>query len=331
MSTNSESSSPSARHCPSCGRNSAKDVLRAPDRFHGRLQFYQLVRCPSCSLVWLENPPQPNEMGDHYGRDYDRFIGAGGENSPERWIHRQQTLLRYKPTGALLDLGCSSGSFLTSLKGQSWELYGIEMSRPTAEQAEANSGAKVFVGDILEAPFERESFDVITCFDVLEHLYEPRRVIKRVSEWLKPGGIFYILVPNIESWEARLFHSYWYGLELPRHLFHYSPESLRHLGRAVGLQELSIETGRNPAFEYSVRYVYDELLQKLGRERAPLAKANKRASLPWRGVRKVFRATLLQALSNLAPLVGAGESIHAVFKKSPVLPSPHHRDTSNRK
>lgn len=316
MSTNSKSANLSAKHCPSCGRNSAKDVLRAPDRFHGRLQFYQLVRCPSCSLVWLENPPRPDEMGDHYGRDYDQFIGAGGENSPERWMHRQQTLLRYKPDGTLLDLGCSSGSFLTSLKGQAWKLYGIEMSPSAAAQAEASSGAKIFVGDILEAPFERESFDVITCFDVLEHLYEPSHVVKRVSEWLKPGGVFYILVPNIESWEARLFHSYWYGLELPRHLFHYSPASLRHLGRTVGLEELSIETGRNPAFEYSVRYVCDELLEKLGRKPTPLAQDNRKASLPWRGVRKVFRMTLLQAFSKLTTVAGAGESIHAVFKKT---------------
>jgi 2-polyprenyl-3-methyl-5-hydroxy-6-metoxy-1,4-benzoquinol methylase len=316
MSTNSKSSSPKARHCPSCGRNSAKDVLRAPDRFHGRLQFYQLVRCPSCSLVWLENPPRPDDIGDHYGRDYDRFIGSGGENSPERWQLRRQTLLRYKPSGTLLDLGCSTGSFLASLKGQSWELYGIEMSRSAAGQAEASSGAKVFVGDILEAPLQAEGFDVITCFDVLEHLYEPGRVIKKVSEWLRPGGIFYTLVPNIECWEARLFQSYWYGLELPRHLFHYSPASLKHLGQAVGLQALSIETGANPAFEYSVRYVCDDLLLKFGRSTTPLAQNKKAASLPWRGVRKVFRMTLLKAFSTLSPLAGAGESIHAVFKKT---------------
>src|ERR1035438_10453930 len=72
-----------------------------------------------------------------------------------------------------------------------------------------------------------ESFDVITCFDVLEHLYEPRKVMARVGEWLKPGGIFYVLVPNVDSAEARAFGSYWHGLELPRHLFHYSPASLK--------------------------------------------------------------------------------------------------------
>ena len=61
------------------------------------------------------------------------------------------------------------------------------------------------MGDILEAPFPPESFDVITCFDVLEHLYEPRQVMTQGGKWLKPGGIFYVLVPNIDSAEARVF------------------------------------------------------------------------------------------------------------------------------
>ena len=102
----------------------------------------------------------------------------------------------------------------------------LPMSEDCAKTAEARSGARVFVGNILDAPFPPESFDVITWFDVLEYLYEPRRVMARVSEWLKPGGIFYVLVPNVDSAEARVFRSYWHGLELPRHLFHYSPASL---------------------------------------------------------------------------------------------------------
>ena len=86
-----------------------------------------------------------------------------------------------------------------------------------------------------------------------EHLYEPRQVMARVGEWLKPGGIFYVLVPNVDSAEARLFGSYWHGLELPRHLFHYSPASLKFLAESAGLREVSVETRRNPAVGTSLR------------------------------------------------------------------------------
>ncbi|MGB9433503.1 MAG: class I SAM-dependent methyltransferase [Candidatus Acidiferrum sp.] len=272
------------------------------------------MRCPTCSLVWLSCPPKPSEMHLHYTDEYHKLISAAGDNSPVRWQERKATLGLHKQSGSLLDLGCSSGSFLESLPRDSWNLYGIEMSAECAKTAEARSGAQVFVGSILDAPFPPESFDVVTCFDVLEHLYEPRKVMARVSEWLKPGGVFYVLVPNVDSAEARVFGSYWHGLELPRHLFHYSPKSLRLLAESAGLRELALETRRNPAVGTSLRYVGDDVFSSLAIRRTPVAFRGE-ASLPWRAARKVVRMTVLRFLLALAPLVGGGESIHAIFCK----------------
>jgi 2-polyprenyl-3-methyl-5-hydroxy-6-metoxy-1,4-benzoquinol methylase len=300
--------------CPVCGQAGAQDWLRAPDRLHGRQEKYTLTRCRVCSLVWLSNPPQPAEMHLHYTDAYHTMISAGGHNSPHRWRARKAALAPYKQSGALLDLGCSAGSFLESLKGEAWKLHGVEMSPECAKIAETKSGAQVFVGDILEAPFRRESFDVITCFDVLEHLYEPWRVVAKVGEWLKPGGIFYVLVPNVKGAEARVFGSYWHGLELPRHLFHYSPASLKFLAESAGLREVSLETHQNPAVGTSLRYVGDDVFGAVGIRRTPVAYRGK-ASLPWRAARKLVRMTLLRALLTMAPLVGGGGSIHAIFQK----------------
>jgi SAM-dependent methyltransferase len=300
--------------CPVCGRAGVSEWLKAPDRFHGRKDQYTLVRCPSCSLVWLSNPPEPSEMHLHYTEAYDRLISAGGQNSPHRWRDRRAALTPHKQCGALLDMGCSSGAFLESLKGDGWKLHGIEMSTESAKIAEARSGAQVFVGHILDAPFRPESFDVITCFDVLEHLYEPRRVMAKVGEWLKPGGIFYVLVPNVDAAEARAFGRYWHGLELPRHLFHYSPASLKFLAQSAGLREVSLEARRNPAVGTSLRYVFDDVFGAVGIRRTPFA-YRVEAGLLWRAARKVVRMTILRGVLAMAPLVGGGESIHAIFQK----------------
>ena len=139
-----------------------------------------MLRCPGCSLVWLSHPPKPEDMHLHYTDAYHKLISASGQNSPQRWRERKATLTHHKQTGALLDLGCSSGSFLEFMRSKSWKLHGIEMSAECAKTAERGSGAEVFVGDILDAHFPADAFDVITCFDVLEHLYEPPRVI---VEW----------------------------------------------------------------------------------------------------------------------------------------------------
>lgn len=303
--------------CPICRHMGALVWLRGPDRLHGRQEEYTLLRCPSCSLVWQSSPPPPEEMHLHYSEAYHKLISTAGEDSPHRWQDRKATLLTHKRSGALLDLGCSSGGFFASMKSESWKLFGVEMSADCARRAEAKTGAQVFVGDIPHAPFKPESFDVITCFDVLEHVYEPLQVMAKVREWLKPDGIFYLQVPNIDSAEARVFRSYWHGLELPRHLSHFSPESLRNLAMSTGLREVSLITERNPAVGTSLRYVCDAVFGAVGIRRTPVAYQGS-ASIPWRAVRKLARITVLRLLLTMAPWAGGGEAIHAIFKKEEV-------------
>lgn len=299
--------------CPACGELRAEQLLAAPDRFHGRRQFYQLDCCSSCGLVWLKDPPAPESMGEHYGPDYDRWVAAAG-NDRRRSDDRVETVAQYKNSGSLLDLGCSSGAFLQAMKNPNWRLFGIEMSEVVANRAQSVSGAEVFVGDILDAPFEPESFDVITCFHVFEHLYEPVAVLKKVAEWLKPGGIFFVMVPNIDSAGAHVFKSFWYALELPRHLYHFSPKSLHKLAESTGLEEVSIRTYRELFFEKSVRYCVDEVLRRVGLPRTPLAYTSKPA-LPVRALLKAFRLTILPVLKSISAVAGSGESVHAILRK----------------
>ena len=300
--------------CPVCGGTSIEKWLTGRDRFELRTQRYDLLHCTACEMVWLDSPPSPEEMGAHYTSHYYQVITAGGEGSAPRWEGHARAVTRYRDRGSLLDLGCSAGAFLSAVQGRNFELYGVEISEPSARQARNRTGAQVFVGDVLHAPFSPESFDVITSFDVLEHLYQPREIMAKVSEWLKPGGIFYVSIPNIRSWEARLFQSYWYGLELPRHLSHFSPESLRHLGTSAGLQVEQMRTPPANYIEYSAHYVIDDLLNGMGISRAPLGPASS-ASIPWKMVRKALNLTVLPLFAHAAASRGAGPIIEAVFRK----------------
>ena len=289
--------------CPICGTPSLLNWLAAPDRFHGRTKKYQLLCCSSCSLVWLKDPPSPSEMGEHYGEAYDRAISTASKTS-EHWFGRRDAVLHFKASGVLLDLGCGSGGFLSAFKGPSWQLYGVEMSEHAAAIAHDRCGAQVFVGDVL-------------CFNVFEHMYEPDAVLAQVAKWLKPGGVFYTMMPNIDSAATRIFRSYWYALELPRHLYHFSPATLKMLGENSGLTVVSIKTHRELYFETSIRYAVDDLLRKLGIPRKSVADSYPdNSSIPWRAVRKVFRVAALPVINAAASLYGDGETITAVFTKN---------------
>jgi SAM-dependent methyltransferase len=309
---------PGAGACPLCGSAALSALLSAPDRYQWRKEIYDLVRCNSCSLVWLASPPRPHEMAVHYGVDYYKGIATAGE-AIDRWRKQRAVIGRYKQSGDVLDIGCGSGGFLRTFKGHPWKLHGIEIAAAMADRARLNAGASVFVGDALSAPFAPESFDVITCFDVLEHVYDPQGLLRKVLEWLKPGGVFYTMLPNIDSWEARMFGSYWYGLELPRHLFHFSPRSLRNAMESVGFGEGYIKTQRGSYFQLSTRYLCDGLLDKCGVSVRPLVRA-KQPGIPWRIVRKALRLSVIATFGLMAAVSGSGACMEAIFVKPTTNP-----------
>jgi 2-polyprenyl-3-methyl-5-hydroxy-6-metoxy-1,4-benzoquinol methylase len=254
-------------------------------------------------------------MSIHYDADYHEAIMAAGSGAAlVRWRRQREEIFKRKKSGSLLDVGCSSGAFLGTMKSDAWKLFGIEMESSTARKARAATGAEVFVGDAANAPFKANSFDVVTCSDVLEHVYEPRKFLEKILEWLKPGGIFYTSLPNIDSWEARTLGQYWYGLEVPRHLFHFSPQSLRYLTASVGLQEASIVTLRVSYIERSVRYLGSAAIEKFGMRPVPMAKNSPR-SVPARILRKALRVSFIGPLGMAASAMGTGASIEGIFRK----------------
>jgi SAM-dependent methyltransferase len=301
--------------CPICRRQAGYEFLVSSDRFHGRRQLYRLLRCHECGLVWLASPPRPQDMAIHYSENYHRAIAAAGEGlADRRWKRQREMISRLKDSGVLLDIGCSTGGFLSTMSGNAWRLCGIEMEESTARKARAATGADVFVGDAVNAPFPPSSFDVITSFDVLEHVYSPRQFLMKVHQWLKPGGIFYAMVPNIDSWESRLFRSYWYGLELPRHLFHFSPRSLRYLMNDLRLDEVTLTTPPISYVESSVGYVTSSFLAKLGFSLLPLAEQRRRTVLR-KAVWKAIGIAAAIPFAQAACFAGAGPSLEVIFSK----------------
>ncbi len=137
--------------------------------------------------------------------------------------------LPYHGAGVLLDVGCGTGRFLEKMGAYGWKAQGIDTS-PTAIEKAKEKGLDVTLGDLLESRrYDAASFDVITMWDVLEHLPSPLEALRRIHALLKSNGRLVVATPNIDSLPARILKENWFPLEIPRHLALYSPRTITSL------------------------------------------------------------------------------------------------------
>lgn len=169
---------------------------------------------------------------------------------------REAAIIPFVGKGRLLDVGCGTGKDLEPIKEMGWTVTAIEMSPVAASIARDRLGCEVLVGDFEEAALGDESFDVIRFSHNLEHLASPRKALAKAWRILRPNGLLWIEVPNAASVDRWLFGRYWFGWDLPRHLYHFTPETLVRLLMSTGFRPVKLKCdGRVNFFTESVRNV----------------------------------------------------------------------------
>ncbi len=195
--------------------------------------------------------PQPGEaeIGRYYGSaDYAPL-------SPEApgWVHRLSRAVRRlrlpvkrrfvervagRKTGRLLDIGCGTGEFPAAMRRAGWTVAAIE---PDAKGRERTRQKGVDVRDPAAlADVPGASFDVVMLWHVLEHTHDPRAMLAEVKRLLSPGGVGIIAVPNRCCLDAEIYGGHWYGYDVPRHLWHFSPGVLERCIASAGLRVVSL-------------------------------------------------------------------------------------------
>jgi SAM-dependent methyltransferase len=231
--------------CIWCGASEADPVLQWQDRVEGRLHNY--VRCRQCGVIRLDPRPSLEEAARNYPPTYEAF-GDPRENwlfrlgRRRNWTRRIHALHRYLAVvpGDALDIGCATGEFLEVLQEQGWHVTGVEPNSVAAERACRRLGVEA----VKQAPFEKVgfaqgSFDLITLWDVLNYLQDPPVALRRMHGWLRPEGLLALGVPNLGSWDARLFGQAWLGWDAPQHLYLIPDEALRAALTREGFQVIA--------------------------------------------------------------------------------------------
>jgi 2-polyprenyl-3-methyl-5-hydroxy-6-metoxy-1,4-benzoquinol methylase len=235
--------------CKLCGTRRAQHVYTK--------NGFELVRCNSCGLVYVRNPPTHSEIQREYSFASGYHTVFQSEASAESRAHAARAaeflriVRRYSQPGRLLDVGCTVGLFVGRSREEGWAASGVELSDDTAAIARAR-GLDVLTGTIEQAGFSPESFDVVTMWDVVEHLEEPVATVATVAEVLKEGGVLVLSTPNVAglfprlSYRAARWVGRWPHPEPPAHLFQFSKATISRLLEQSGLRVIEILDRRSP-------------------------------------------------------------------------------------
>lgn len=143
-----------------------------------------------------------------------------------------------------LELGCAAGQYLVRLQDAGWLATGVEPGERPASIAKG-AGLDVHCGTLEATELQSEQYELATAWMVIEHVPDAKETLRRLHSLLIPGGTLLFSIPNAGCWESRFFGKYWYVWELPRHLHHFTPSSIRKLLDVCGFADITIIHQRN--------------------------------------------------------------------------------------
>jgi len=256
--------------CEVCGSQQHQLLFEGRDRIFRIPGVFKIVKCLECGLLFINPQPEPEALRKYYPEKYYEsqsvrfkeyswlrkkiletywgYLLCPGTSTgrklfqqcvllPLRWRYRNS--IHFVEKGRLLDIGCGNGTELYKLKKMGWETYGVEVHKEASERARSG-GLSVFTGDLFEANFPDQFFDVVRMSFVLEHLPNPRETLVEIKRILNPQGRIYISIQNARSLNYWLFGERWFSLDVPRHLFSFSVETIKRLTSSLGLRVKAI-------------------------------------------------------------------------------------------
>ena len=237
--------------CPVCSGKDLSFFIECPDHFLTK-QIFEISRCGKCGFLFTQNHPDESEAGKYYESDDYISHSNSSKGFTEKayqlvrklMLHKKVNLIRRSTGlsfGNILDIGCGTGHFLNSMKLAGWSVAGIEKSDKARSYAELKFNLKVSdTSQIVK--LESGTYDCVTMWHVLEHFQDPVMIMHEISRLLKPGGLCVIALPNSKSFDAVHYGSYWAAFDVPRHLWHFNPETFSMFATTLGFELTETKT-----------------------------------------------------------------------------------------
>ena len=224
--------------CPACDSTNIAFALKAKDETVSH-QYFEIWQCNSCTLRFTQDVPDENNIGKYY--QSTEYISHS--NTSQGLVNKLYHTVRSftlqskrklvekssnRKAGRLLDVGAGTGSFLSVMKKSGWKVTGLEPDATARANAKKDFDVDLNPTGILFS-LQPGSFDVITLWHVLEHVHELHKYLDTFYTLLSEGGRLIIAVPNYTSNDAKHYAGNWAAYDVPRHLYHFSPQSMQLL------------------------------------------------------------------------------------------------------
>lgn len=245
------------QNCPVCGNNSFSTFLKTRDYFLTQTTF-TLDQCNECGFVFtnpvplLADLPKYYDSPDYLSHTADTFSLTGQVYKMFRKANiknKYKLVNRYKQGKSLLDIGCGTGELLNHFNKMGWNVNGIEPNSSARSFAVKNYNIPVFAENGLDK-FDKESFDVISMWHVLEHVPDLNGRMIQLKKLVKNDGLLIIALPNLNSPDAIKYGPHWAGLDVPRHLYHFTKDTFQTL-----LQKHNMELLESVPMKFDAFYV----------------------------------------------------------------------------
>lgn len=228
--------------CPVCEHAEFKEFIALKDWMITKEEF-TIVKCSSCGFHFTNPIPAESIIGNYYKSE--EYVSHSSSN--KGIINRVYSIVRnytlkqkvkllsnYTKGNSLLDIGAGTGHFLNLAQTQGYEIQGLEPDEDARSFANQQFNLSLEKLDTLTS-ISSDSKDLITMWHVLEHVYHLKRDLSEIVRVLKTGGYLFIAVPNMDSWDAKFYKSYWAAYDVPRHLYHFQENTIKKLIETFGL------------------------------------------------------------------------------------------------
>ncbi|MEK7232348.1 MAG: class I SAM-dependent methyltransferase [Elusimicrobiota bacterium] len=203
--------------------------------------YGRIVRCLDCGLIYTNPRPLPGSLLKGYADCVDENYLAESSSRSINAHLSLNTLKRFIKSGKLLEVGASTGYFLNAARTD-FDVVGLEPSEWAGRIARERFKLDVYPESFLTTQrFAPCSLDCVAMIDVIEHLPDPARAMARAAELLRPGGILYLVTPDVSSLSARILGSYWWGLR-PAHIYFFDGRTLGKMLDKAGFEVLQVES-----------------------------------------------------------------------------------------